>query len=120
MSDDFAEKMARASEAFREAIQADEDVQEEFWRELTPDQQLDAFCCVVRRIYQGDVVDQTSYRGVLYDVFGFGPEAYVPAQCAGYLEVHNLIYDGLRYQEQNRASEIAAEIEALDEVIKPE
>jgi hypothetical protein len=28
----------------------------------------------------------------LYEVFGFGPEAYAPAQMAGYLEIHNAIF----------------------------
>lgn len=64
---------------------------EAFWNSLTEEQQLDAFCAVSRRIHQGEIVDKGTYRYVLYDVFGFGPEAYVPAQFSGYLEIHNSI-----------------------------
>lgn len=66
---------------------------EEFWNSLTKDQQLDAFCAVVRRIYQAELIDQGTYRWCLYDVFNFGPEAYLPAQVAGYLAIHNHIFD---------------------------
>lgn len=65
--------------------------QEEWWNSLTKDQQLDAFCCVVRRIHAGAHVAQGSYRFVLYEVFDFGPEAYIPAQHSGYLDLHNVI-----------------------------
>lgn len=118
MNNDFSERLKKAQTVFQGAVDEHERLQEEFWESLTAEQQLDAFCAVVRRIHRGDVELQGSYRYVLYDVFGFGPEAYVPAQCAGYLELHNLIYDGLRYQEEHRAGEIAAEVAALDEVVR--
>jgi len=47
---------------------------------------------VSRRIYKGEIEDKGTYRWVLYDVFGFGPEAYAPAQMAGYLSIHNSIF----------------------------
>lgn len=108
------EKWRELSRTFQEAIAEDERTQEEYWDSLTDEQQLDAFCCVVRRILKGDVTDQGSYRYVLYEVFGWGPEAYVPAQCAGYLTIHNLIYDGIRYQEEHGASELATELATLE------
>ena len=74
---------------FRAAMDDIEKAQEEMWSKLTEEQRLAAFCCVVRRIYEGELVEQRSYRGVLYDTFGFGPEAYTQAQCAGYLAIHN-------------------------------
>jgi hypothetical protein len=64
---------------------------DDFWNSLTPDQQLDAFCAVVKRIKQGELVEGRSYRGVLYSTFGFGPEAYGMAQVAGYLDIHNAL-----------------------------
>lgn len=64
---------------------------EEFWRSLSSDDQLRAFCYVVRKIHQGEIEQENSYRSMLYDVFGFGPESYVVAQFAGYLEIHNLL-----------------------------
>lgn len=76
-------------------MQEIEDEQESFWNSLSKEDQLKAFCAVVRRIHEGDVELNGSYRYVLYDVFEFGPESYVRAQYAGYLDIHNLIYYGL-------------------------
>ena len=80
------------SELFNNAMNEIEQQHEEYWNSLTKEQQLAAFCAVSRRIHQGELVDQGSYRHVLYSVFGWGPEAYAPAQLAGYLEIHNSIY----------------------------
>ena len=80
------------SNAFNEAMKYVEEEQEKYWNSLSEEEQLKVFCAVCRRIYKGDIEDQRSYRGVLYDVFGFGPEAYAPAQMAGYLAIHNAIF----------------------------
>lgn len=92
------------SQVFHQAMLEDENRQEAWWNTLKPDQQLDALCCVVRRIVKGDVVDRGSYRYVLYDVFGFEPHSYVAAQCAGYLTLHNLIYKALEADQQDEQS----------------
>ena len=89
------EELAAFSEASRvwaEVMQEVENQSETYWNSLTKEQQLQAFCAVSRRIYKGEIEDQGSYRWVLYDVFGFGPEAYAPAQLAGYLSIHNAIF----------------------------
>ena len=80
------------SNRFNEAMKEIEDEQEKFWESLSKEDQLKAFCAVSRRIFDGEIKEQRSYRGVLYDVFEFGPEAYAPAQMAGYLAIHNAIY----------------------------
>ena len=80
------------AQAFREAADAYKKESEEYWDSLSKDDQLKVFCAVTRRICKGELDDEGTYRWVLYDVFGFGPEAYVPAQMAGYLELHNSIY----------------------------
>lgn len=81
------------SDMFNKVMNEIEQQHEEYWNSLTKEQQLAAFCAVSRRIHQGELVDQGSYRHVLYGVFGWGPEAYAPAQLAGYLEIHNAIRD---------------------------
>ena len=81
------------SKAWNEAMQEVENNSENYWNSLTKEQQLDVFCAVCRRIHRGDIVDKGTYRYVLYNVFGFGPEAYAPAQLAGYLDIHNSIFD---------------------------
>ena len=77
------------SKHFKEAMDNIEKAQEEMWSKLTEEQQLAAFCCVVRRICKGEYEENGSYRHILYDTFGFGPEAYAQAQVAGYLQLHD-------------------------------
>lgn len=66
--------------------------EEAYWNSLTKEQQLCCFNSICRRIIKGEFEDKGSYRYVLYDVFGFGMEAYARAQLAGYLEIHNSIF----------------------------
>jgi hypothetical protein len=68
------------------------------------EQQLNAFCAVVRRIYKGELEDKGTYRYVLYNIFGFGPESYVPAQMAGFLGLHNSIVVGEKHIGEDDAS----------------
>lgn len=80
-----------ASKIYREAMAMQVQESEDYWNSLSKEQQLLAFCAVARRIYKGELEDRGTYRYVLYDVFGFGPEAYAIAQESGYLEIHNAI-----------------------------
>jgi hypothetical protein len=65
-----------------------------FWDSLSSEDKLYAFYSVVSRIYKGEIKEQGSYRYVLYDVFGFGPESYAIGMDCGYMYLHNAIYDG--------------------------
>ena len=85
-------KMASFSQAFNDAMNGIKNEEEAYWKSLTVDQQMAAFNCVIRRLYDGEINEQRSYRGVLYDVFGFGPESYARAQMAGFLAIHNAIH----------------------------
>ena len=91
--EDIMAKLAEASEVFNQAMKEIEADEEAYWNSLSKEDQLKCFCAVARRIYQGEIVDKGSYRHVLYTTFGFGPEAYASAQMAGYLAIHNAIYD---------------------------
>ena len=82
-------------ESFIQRTDAEKDASEKFWSSLSEEQQLQDFCAVTRRIHDGDVEQRGSYRYVLYDVFGFGPEAYEAAMLSGYMDIHNLIFDAL-------------------------
>lgn len=90
--DNALDELAKISEIFMAAMNEHEKEQEAYWKSLTKEEQLKAFCAVVRRIHQAEIVDQGSYRHALYGVFGFGPESYGQAQLAGYLTIHNCIY----------------------------
>lgn len=61
---------------------------ERLWNQLTPDEQLLAFCYVCRKITEAKR-NGRSYRGTLYDVFGFGLESYGAAQISGFIDIHN-------------------------------
>jgi hypothetical protein len=64
---------------------------EDFWESLDYEEKLKAFYYVCKGIYRGDVVDRGTYRYVLYDVFGFGPDAYALGMDCGYMYLHNSI-----------------------------
>ena len=62
-----------------------------WWNGLTEKERQDAFYAVCKRIYQGEIIDQGSYRYILYNVFGFGPDMYGAGMDCGYMEIHNYI-----------------------------
>ena len=64
---------------------------EEYWDNLDYEDKLKAFYSVVKRIVKGDIKENRSYRGVLYDVFGFDMDSYGIGMECGYLELHNSI-----------------------------
>lgn len=82
-----------------QAEQEYEDSCEQYWDSLDYEDQLKAFYSVVKRICKGDVQDRGTYRYVLYEVFGFGPDAYSIGMNCGYMTIHNLISEGLEKEE---------------------
>lgn len=90
---DFVRAYERASETFNQVMDEYEKESETYWNSLSYENQLKVFCAVVRRIHEGDLVKHRSYRGVLYDIFNFGPDAYAVAQMSGYMDIHNALYD---------------------------
>ena len=67
---------------------------EDAWESLDYDWQLRVFYAVVKRIYEGEIKEKGTYRYILYDKFGFGPEAYIKGMDCGFMYLHNAIYDG--------------------------
>lgn len=86
-------ELKETSDFYTEAMKKLENEQEYYWNSLTKDEQLKAFCAVTRRLVKGELDDKGSYRWVLYDVFGFGPEAYTQGMDCGYMALHNAIVD---------------------------
>jgi len=64
---------------------------EQYWDNLDYEDKLKAFYSVVKRLVKGDIKENRSYRGVLYDVFGFDMDSYGIGMECGYLELHNSI-----------------------------
>jgi hypothetical protein len=78
---------------FNIIMQKIENESETYWNSLSKEEQLKAFCAISRRIHKGELEDRGTYRYVLYEIFGFGPEAYAPAQLSGYLTIHNALFE---------------------------
>jgi hypothetical protein len=93
MTDEFKRNLDDISESYEKAMKEIEEEQEAYWNSLSKEDQLKAFCAVSRRIHQAEIIDKGSYRWALYDVFGFGPEAYVRGMDCGYMAIHNSIID---------------------------
>ena len=111
-NDQRLQALSELSKVFNEAMQECEMEQESYWNSLSKDDQLKAFCAVVRRIHKGDVEDKGSYRYVLYNIFEFGPESYGQAQMAGYLALHNCIFDS--EHERDTLKAFAAKVGVAD------
>lgn len=77
---------------FAKAADSWQQMANSYFSGLEPEEQLWAFCAVVEKLCKGELDENRSYRGVLYDTFGWGPEAYAVAQHAGFLSLHNSIY----------------------------
>ena len=89
----FDQELHNSFQRWEVELEQDHD---KFWNGLSKDDQLKAFCSVMRRLYKAEIEQNSSYRHTLYDVFGFGPESYVQAQVSGFLAIHNAIWDGER------------------------
>ena len=85
------------SRSYREATENWCKEMKEWWENLPSEQQQWAFYNVCRLIYKGDVEERRSYRGVLYDIFGWGPESYSLGMEARYMEIHNMLWDAREY-----------------------
>jgi len=99
--------------AFQRAADEWQQMANSYYSSLEPEEQLWAFCAVVEKLCQGELDEGRSYRGILYDIFGWGPEAYAAAQHAGFLGLHNSIYrfDDLEHVIGQTLKELELEVE---------
>ncbi len=63
----------------------------EYFQSLETDNQLLLFFYITNIIFENYFNDKGSYRGLLYDKFGFGPEAYSLGMDSGMFALHNSI-----------------------------
>jgi len=85
------EALREFGEVMREEMKEYDTEASTWWDNLSYDDRLKAFYCVCKRIHKGDIVEQGSYRHVLYEVFGFDFDAYTIGMECGYLDIHNSI-----------------------------
>jgi hypothetical protein len=99
-------EFARAADSWQQMANS-------YFSSLEPEEQLWAFCAIVEKLCKGELDEKRSYRGILYSIFGWGPEAYGAAQHAGFLGLHNSIYrfEDLEYVFKNTLKELEIEVE---------
>jgi hypothetical protein len=70
---------------------------ESWWGNLTEQEREWAFYSVCKRIHKAEIKDRGTYRWALYDVFGFDPGMYMQGMDCGFMQLHNVIGDGVEY-----------------------
>jgi hypothetical protein len=88
---DFLTKISELGEAMTQERNSYEAENDAWWGRLSIKEREDAFYAVVKRIHQGELVDQGSYRYILYDIFDFDPSMYIRGMDCGFLALHNAI-----------------------------
>jgi hypothetical protein len=95
MSEERSKILAVLAE-FGEILQEEEakyaEETDTWWYNLSQEDRERAFFSVVKRIVQGELRDKTTYRGVLYNTFGFDEGSYLMGMSCGFMELHNSIY----------------------------
>jgi hypothetical protein len=86
-SDEYKEFLKIQEEAFEQYKQK----AKEYFQSLEMNNQLLLFFHITNTIYANYFQDNSSYRGLLYDKFGFGPESYSIGMDSGMFAVHNAI-----------------------------
>jgi hypothetical protein len=87
------DKLAELGQELQKAQEEYERKNDEWWNNLSYDERCDAFYAVCKRLTEGELEKKGSYRFVLYDVFGFGPDMYIQGMNCGYMALHNSIVD---------------------------
>lgn len=76
------------TEAIEAKSQKQKSESDAFWESLTVDQRMSAFQAVTERLHQA-WKEGRSYRGVLYETFGFSPYAYTMGMDSGFFWMWN-------------------------------
>jgi len=87
---------------------------EKFWNSLTEEQRLQAFYWVTSRISYAEIQNNSSYRTVLYEHFGFDPSAYTIGMESGYMGIHNALFDGAAMMEMEEADQLVVRCDGED------
>jgi hypothetical protein len=87
ISEEYKEYLEIQSNALKDYKQKSK----EYFESLETDNQLLLFFYITNLIFENYFNDKGSYRGLLYDKFGFGPEAYSLGCDSGMFSLHNAI-----------------------------
>jgi hypothetical protein len=81
-------------EAQQKAREDYEIMNDAWWNGLSEEEREEAFYAVCKRIHRAELVDRSTYRHALYDVFGFDMGMYGRGMDCGFMAIHNAIFDG--------------------------
>lgn len=99
-------EMEKVREYYVKAMEQYEREAMQFWEGLDDEDKERAFYHVCKKIHNGDVKANGSYRYVLYDVFGFDEGMYGLGMDCGYMDIHNLIGKGMTFDSMLAAKNI--------------
>ena len=85
------QELREAQEKCREDYEIMNDA---WWNGLSEEEREWAFYSVCKRMHKAELQQRSTYRGALYDVFGFDMNMYGRGMDCGFMALHNAIGDG--------------------------
>ena len=101
MDEEISKALEASRQAFEDARKQNEKEANDFWNNLSYEDKCNAFHAVVSRIFDGEIKVNGSYRYILYDIFGFGPDMYGRGMECGFMALHNSIMDDDQFNKAN-------------------
>lgn len=83
----------------------------DWWDSLPQQQREDAFFFVMSKLFEAKIAESRSYRGMLYDVFGFEPNMYRMGMECGAFAISNALHDAKEYE----AMQSVTRVEVIDD-----
>lgn len=118
MKEDLDKVLDELREAQDKATEKYGQDSENFWESLSYEDKLKCFYSVCKRIHKGELEDKGTYRYVLYDIFGFGTDAYAIGMMCGFLNIHNSIVDS--EDKSIKKDDFSSSIKVVDIVEQPD
>ena len=100
--DEYIRSSEQWSKIYEENRRANDIAAGHFWNSLSYEDKCNAFHVVVSKLFEGEIKVKGSYRYVLYDIFGFGPDMYTRGMDCGFMALHNSIMNDEQFNEANK------------------
>lgn len=79
---------------------------DDWWDNLSLEEKENAFISVCKKIQEGDILKQNSYRKMLKYIFEFESNMYDIGIMCGYMEIHNKLFGGTELEKMSSAKKI--------------
>jgi hypothetical protein len=101
----LGEVLETLRDSYAKAMDSYEKTANEWWDSLPYEEKCKAFYSIIKRMHRAEVEERGTYRYALYDVFDFGMDMYGIGMSSGYLNLHNLIHEGLESKEDKKSAD---------------